>query len=553
MTYTYALQVKLADSSIDVGKTTTATATFITYADGVQSSSKDVTSSATWSSGTSAVASVSGGTVTGKASGTSILKATYNGYTGSETVTVNDVLTYGLELSVTSATISVGNTKTIAANYITFTNGTRTSSKTVTSSASWSSSNSAVASVSGGSVTAKANGSATITATYNGYSATATVTVEDDITYDYQLSPTSTSVVNGRTTKMTAVRRTFTNGAQTNGEDYSSNFTWTSSNTSVATVGSNGVITGVGTGTATITAKYGGTTLTGTVTVTPNYAYELVLNKTSINMGKGRTETLIATYKTYADGVLESSKDVTSSATWSSSSSSVAGVSGGTVTANGAGTATITATYSGKSATCSVTVTGTATLTMGWSTATLEKGATRTNAAIYNPNDGTPSSNVASSATWTSSHTGIATVSAGTITARGVGTATITASYKGLSVSCTVTVTSSEEEESHPYVSEMSVQSVNVSGTTYRLELNLRLSDGTVINNAPYKWTVTFAQNSNIATGTSGTGPLTYIGGGVTYSMAITMTTTGYYYDGNGNYRQHTRGTSFSHNISWKP
>ena len=553
VTYTYALQVKLADSSIDVGKTTTATATFITYADGVQSSSKDVTSSATWSSGTSAVASVSGGTVTGKASGTSILKATYNGYTGSETVTVNDVLTYGLELSVTSATISVGNTKTIAANYITFTNGTRTSSKTVTSSASWSSSNSAVASVSGGSVTAKANGSATITATYNGYSATATVTVEDDITYDYQLSPTSTSVVNGRTTKMTAVRRTFTNGAQTNGEDYSSNFTWTSSNTSVATVGSNGVITGVGTGTATITAKYGGTTLTGTVTVTPNYAYELVLNKTSINMGKGRTETLIATYKTYADGVLESSKDVTSSATWSSSSSSVAGVSGGTVTANGAGTATITATYSGKSATCSITVTGTATLTMGWSTATLEKGATRTNAAIYNPNDGTPSSNVASSATWTSSHTGIATVSAGTITARGVGTATITASYKGLSVSCTVTVTSSEEEESHPYVSEMSVQSVNVSGTTYRLELNLRLSDGTVINNAPYKWTVTFAQNSNIATGTSGTGPLTYIGGGVTYSMAITMTTTGYYYDGNGTYRQHTRGTSFSHNESWKP
>ena len=553
VTYTYALEVKLADSSINVGETTTATATYITYADGVKSSSKDVTSSASWSSGTTTVATVSGGTVTGKSSGTSAIKATYSGYTASATVTVNDVLTYGLELSVTSATISVGNTKAIAANYITFTNGTRTSSKTVTSSASWSSSNSAVASVSGGSVTAKATGSATITATYNGYSATAMVTVEDDITYDYQLSPTSASVVNGRTTKMTIVRRTFTNGSQTNGEDYSSNFTWTSSNTSVATVGSNGVITGVSTGTATITAKYGGTTLTGTVTVTPNYTYELVLNKTSIDMGKGRTETLVATFKTYADGVLESSKDVTSSATWSSSSSSVAGVSGGTVTANGAGTATITATYSGKSATCSITVTGTATLTMGWSTATLEKGATRTNAAIYNPNDGTPSSNVASSATWTSSHTGVATVSAGTITARGAGTATITASYKGLSVSCTVTVTASEEEESHPYVSEMSVQSVNVSGTTYRLELNLRLSDGTVINNAPYKWTITFAQNSNIATGTSGTGPLTYIGGGVTYSMAITMTTTGYYYDGNGNYRQHTRGTSFSHNESWKP
>ena len=297
VTYTYALEVKLADSAINVGKTTTATATYITYADGVQTSSKDVTSSATWSSGTTAVATVSGGTVTAIEAGTSAIKATYNGYSGSATVTVNNVLTYALELSATSATISVGNTKAIAANYITFTNGNRTSSKTVTSSASWSSSNSAVASVSGGSVTAKANGSATITATYNGYSATATVTVEDDITYDYQLSPTSASVVNGRTTKMTAIRRTFTNESQTYGEDYSSNFTWTSSNTSVATVGSNGVITGVGAGTATITAKYGGTTLTGTVTVTPNYTYELVLNKTSLSLTKGSSGSITATYK----------------------------------------------------------------------------------------------------------------------------------------------------------------------------------------------------------------------------------------------------------------
>lgn len=554
VTYTYALQVKLADSSIDVGKTTTATATFITYADGVQSSSKDVTPSATWSSGTSAVASVSGGTVTGKASGTSVIKATYNGYSGSATVTVNDVLTYALELSSTSATISVGNTKAIAAYYITFTNGTRTSSKTVTSSASWSSSNSAVASVSGGSVTAKATGSATITATYNGYSATATVTVEDDITYDYQLTPTSASVVNGRTTKMTIVRRTFTNGSQTNGEDYSSNFTWTSSNTSVATVGSNGVITGVGTGTATITAKYGGTTLTGTVTVTPNYTYELVLNKTSIDMGKGRTETLVATYKTYADGVLESSKDVTSSATWSSSSSSVAGVSGGTITGNGVGSATITATYSGKSATCAVKVIGSPTLSLGWTSADLEKGDVRTNAAIYNPNNGTASTNVTSSAVWTTSNSGVATVGGGQITAQGKGTCTITATYNGVSASCTVNVTENDTPGMNAYVSNMSVQSVNVSGTSnYKLTLSLRFSDGTVVEDAPYTWSVTYAQNTSIATGTSGDAPIVYTGGGSTYVMAVTLTTKAYYYDANGNKRQHTTGTSFSHNVNWTP
>ena len=554
VTYTYALEVKLADSSFNVGETTTATATYITYADGVKSSSKDVTSSASWSSGTTTVATVSGGTVTGKASGTSVIKATYNGYTASATVTVNDVLTYDLELSVTSATISVGNTKTIAANYITFTNGTRTSSKTVTSSASWSSSNSAVASVSGGSVTAKANGSATITATYNGYSATTTVTVEDDITYDYQLSPTSTSVVNGRTTKMTAVRRTFTNGAQTNGEDYASNFTWTSSSTSVATVGSNGVITGVGAGTATITAKYGGTTLTGTVTVTPNYTYELVLNKTSMNMGKGRTETLVATYKTYADGVLESSKDVTSSATWSSSSSSVAGVSGGTITGNGVGSATITATYSGKSATCAVKVIGSPTLSLGWTSADLEKGDVRTNAAIYNPNNGTASTNVTSSAVWTTSNSGVATVGGGQITAQGKGTCTITATYNGVSASCTVNVTDNDTPSTNTYVSNMSVQAVNISGTkNYKLTLSLKFSDGTVVEDAPYTWSVTYSQNTSIATGTSGDAPIVYTGGGSTYVMAVTLTTKAYYYDANGNRRQHTTGTSFSHNTEWKP
>ena len=552
----YGLVMSKSTLSVQAESTAALSVYYVTYTNGVETSRTDVTSSATWKSSYTSILTVSGGIVTGVSAGQAVVTASYRSYSQSCTVTVTKkpvTYTYALQVKLAAPTIYVGDATVATATYITYADGVQSSTKDVTSSASWSSGTTAVATVSGGTVTAIAAGTSEISASYNGYSAKASVTVEDKITYDYYLSSESVSVVNGRTTKLTAVRRTFTNGNQTYGEDYSSSFTWTSSNTSVATVGSSGTITANGVGTATITAKYSGTTLTGTVTVTPNYTYELVLNKTSLSLTKGSSGSITATYKKYKDGVLESSTNVTSSATWASSSSSVAGVSGGTVTANGAGTATITATYSGKSATCSVTVTGTATLTMGWSTATLEKGATRTNAAIYNPNDGTPSSNVASSATWTSSHTGVATVSAGTITARGAGTATITASYKGLSVSCTVTVTASEEEESHPYVSEMSVQSVNVSGTTYRLELNLRLSDGTVINNAPYKWTVTFAQNSNIATGTSGTGPLTYIGGGVTYSMTITMTTTGYYYDGNGNYRQHTRGTSFSHNESWRP
>ena len=553
----YDLVMSKSTLSIQAESTASLAVYYVTYTNGVETSRTDVTSSAKWKTSMSSIAMVSGGTVTGVSAGQAVVTATYQSYSKSCTVTVTKkpvTYTYALEVKLADSSINVGETTTATATYITYADGTRTSAKDVTSSATWSSSNPAVASVSGGSVTAKATGSATITAAYNGYSATATVTVEEDITYDYQLSPTSTNVVNGRTTKMTVIRRTFTNGSQTNGEDYSSNFTWTSSNTSVATVGSYGVITGVGTGTATITAKYGGTTLTGTVTVTPNYTYELVLNKTSIDMGKGRKETLVATYKTYADGVLESSNDVTSSATWSSSSSSVAGVSGGTITGNGIGSATITATYKGKSATCSVKVTGSPTLSLGWTSVNLKRGDVRTNAAIYNPNNGTASTNVTSSAVWTTSNSGVATVVGGQITAQGKGTCTITATYNGVSASCTVNVTENDTPSTNTYVSNMSVQSVNISGTNdYKLTLSLKFSDGTLVEDAPYTWSVISAQNTSIATGTSGDGPIVYTGGGSAYVMAVTLTTKAYYYDEKGNKRQHTIGTSFSHSAEWKP
>ena len=450
--------------------------------------------------------------------------------------------------------LSIGETANLSSMYIKNVGGVKNSESDVTAYAAWSSSNASVATVSAGKITAKGVGTATITATYNGYTAKSTVTVTDAVTYDYQLSPSSTSLVNGRTTKFTVVKRTFTNGTQTNGQDVSSTFTWTSSNTSVATVGSNGVITGVGKGTATITAKYGETTLTGTVTVTPAYTYELVLNRTSMSMAKGATGTIVATYKTYADGVLESSTDVTSSASWSSSSTSVATVSGGTVTGKGAGTATITVTYNGKSATCSVSVVGSATLSLGWTSATMEKGSVRTNAAIYNPNNGTASTNVTSSAVWKTSNAGVATAGSGTITAQGKGTCTITVTYSGLSASCTVTVTDNDTPQPNAYVSNMSVQSVNIPGTSnYKLQLSIRFSDGTVIEDAPYNWSVTFAQNSAIPTGTSGTGPLVYVGGGSTYTMAVAIQTQEYYYNSSGNKQQFSTGTSFSHNTSWKP
>ena len=550
----YALANSESSVSLNVGGATTLSTTYFRTVDGAKDNETDVTSYAAWTSSDPSIATVDGGKITAMSAGTVTITATYNGYRATTTVTVNNTMGYGLVMSKSSLSVHVGSTEELSVYYVTYTNGIETSRTDVTSSATWKSSYTSILTVSGGTVTGVSKGQAVVTASYRSYSKSCTVTVTENVTYDYQMTPTSTSLVNGRTTKFTVVKRTFTNGTQTNGQDVSSTFTWTSSNTSVATVSSNGVVTGVGKGTATITAKYGETTLTGTVTVTPAYTYELVLNRTSMSMAKGATGTIVATYKTYADGVLESSTNVTSSATWSSSSTSVATVSGGTVTGKGAGTATITATYNGKSATCSVTVVGSATLSLGWTSATLEKGSVRTNAAIYNPNNGTASTNVTSSAVWKTSNAGVATAGSGTITAQGKGTCTITVTYNGLSASCTVTVTDNDTPQPNAYVSNMSVQSVNIPGTSnYKLQLSIRFSDGTVIEDAPYNWSVTFAQNSAIPTGTSGTGPLVYVGGGSTYTMAVAIQTQEYYYNSNGNKQQFSTGTSFSHNTSWKP
>lgn len=130
--------------------------------------------------------------------------------------------------------------------------------------------------------------------------------------------------------------------------------TYTSSNTSVATVNSSGVVTGVAKGTAKITATTtDGSSKTASITITVKKAVTGVsLNKSSITLDENATETLVAT--------VSPSDASVKTVSWSSSNTSVATVSSsGVVTAKSKGSCTITATStddSSKKATCSVTV-----------------------------------------------------------------------------------------------------------------------------------------------------------------------------------------------------
>ena len=137
------------------------------------------------------------------------------------------------------------------------------------------------------------------------------------------------------------------------------NVTWSSSNSSIAAVSSNGLVTGVAQGSAVITAtakdeNNNDITDSVTVTVSPIAVTGVSLDSNSAVIKAGKTFTLVAT--------ISPTNATNKSVTWTSSDTSVATVSAGVVTGVSAGTATITVkTVDGnKTATCTVTVTNNA-------------------------------------------------------------------------------------------------------------------------------------------------------------------------------------------------
>lgn len=155
-----------------------------------------------------------------------------------------------------TATVSVGNSANISVSY---TPDNANSGKEVT----WTSSNTLVASVNNGNVTGISAGTSTITAkTKSGLTASCLVTVKNVLVESVSLSETEVELTLNGTKQLTA---TISPSNATNKE-----VTWSSSNSTVASVNANGVITaGSTTGTAVITVatKDGNKTATCAVTV----------------------------------------------------------------------------------------------------------------------------------------------------------------------------------------------------------------------------------------------------------------------------------------------
>ena len=288
----------------------------------------------------------------------------------------------------------------------------------------WASSNASVASVNSGTVTAVKEGTATITASAGGKSATCSVKVSAKIVAvtSITLDKTSLSMQVGETETLTATIKPDDATDKT--------VVWTSSDGSVASV-SNGKITALKSGKATITAKSGTCSAECMVTVSVN-TESITLDKTTLSLAVGESATLTATVKP---------DDATDKAvTWSSSDESVVKVDNGKVTAIKSGKATVTAKCGGKTAECVVTVTvPVSSITLDKTTLSLAIGESATLIATVKPDDATDKTVV-----WSSSDESIAKVDNGKVMALKIGFAIVTATAANFSVSCNVTVT-------HPY------------------------------------------------------------------------------------------------------
>ena len=253
-----------------------------------------------------------------------------------------NILASGISLNVTSKSLNVNQTFNLIA--------TITPDVATNKTVNWTSSNNTIATVDNdGLVTAIAGGTAIITATTTdgtNLSASCTVTVSSIPVTSISLNKTSLTLDVSDTYQLVATI-TPTNASN-------KTIAWSTSNTAVAIVSDNGLVTPVAPGEATITATTtDGTNLSVSCQVTVVKRVQgITLNETNLTLTLPETAQLIASF---------TPSDATNQVlNWTSSKPSVATVdSNGLVTTKSTGSATITATTtdgSNLSATCQVTV-----------------------------------------------------------------------------------------------------------------------------------------------------------------------------------------------------
>lgn len=285
------------------------------YSDG---STPDITSQVAWTSSRSDFATIApSGAATTLSQGTTSISASLNGVIGATNLKVTGGSLTGITLPAVNTTLVQGTVGRMTATG-SFNNGT---SRDITGVVVWSTANTNLATVTTpvGNlawlnalavtpvltptiVTAK---SGTITATTN-------LTVSSPPLQSITISPNSTDMTAGTSSRF-FVTANFNDGTT---QDVTASSDWTSNAVTTATVGNSGLakgrVNGVAAGAATISATYGGVTVTAPVTVNMRTIQSLTITGTS-TVVSGNQVMFTATAR-YLDGTI---KDVTEDTTWS--------------------------------------------------------------------------------------------------------------------------------------------------------------------------------------------------------------------------------------------
>ena len=398
------------------------------------------------------------------------------------------------------------------------------SSKDLTGSAQWKTSDSNIASVAGGKVTGVGAGIVMVTATSGKFSASATLQVNSAATNlaSIAVSPAASSLPVNTSQQFTATG-TYKDGSS---RDLTALVSWASTFSSIATVDVTGVATGMSAGSTTISASLGGVTGSTSLTVTAPTISSIVITPDGLTLGIGIGQQYTAT-AIYSDG---STQDLVSGVTWSSSATGVATINGsGLATTVGAGTATITAKVGSFTDTTQLTVVAAnlVSISVTPTPVSIAIGTDQQFSAVGSFNDG--STQLLPSVTWSSSSSSVATVnSAGLATAVGTGTATITATSGSVSGTAALTVTGAT-------VTSIAVTPANSNmpvGTTKQFTATATFSDSStedvtaVVLWGSSKPGVASINNQGLSTSVAtGSTTISAVLGSVTGTTSLTVTT----------------------------
>lgn len=276
--------------------------------------SHDVTDQVVWSSGSPLVASFPYATspnksrVVGSLAGTAIITAKVGSVSATYTLTVTDAVVRSMKITPAAPSVPKGLTSQFTV-IGTFSDAT---TQDLTFDATWDSSDKTVATVSDtvskGLAQAVAVGTSSISATFDGVSGSAAMTVTVPVLQSIALSPADPSILTLSTTKIKATG-TYSNGLT---PDISSQVVWKSSATTVATIAADGTVTTLMQGQTTISATLDGVSQSMTLKATGGNLTGITVSPATVTLVKGTTGRITST-GIFSNG---SMRDITGVVTW---------------------------------------------------------------------------------------------------------------------------------------------------------------------------------------------------------------------------------------------